>query len=121
MIVILFKKLLIHRCTLINSGEVIGTDDYGRDIVGEAKEENVPCRFDEIQQKIGFDESGIDFIFENALFFDKDVKISLDTKIRDIKDPFGMIIMEGEHRIERLTPIYDSKRLHHWEAVIQKI
>lgn len=116
-----FSRLLIHRCTLLGEGKVVGQDAYGRDIIEKEPEENIPCRFDKVQQRIGFDESGIDFLYENNLFLDKDVDLTLDTVIKDIKDQSGRILMEGSYRIERLTPVYDSSDLHHFEAVIQKI
>lgn len=116
----LFEKMLIHRCTLINEGVVIGRDDYGRDILKESKQDNVPCRFDEVRQTVRNDDTGFDFIYQNALYFDKDIEISLSTEIRDIRDQFGMVIMAGSHSISRLVPIYDSSSLHHWEAIIQQ-
>lgn len=114
-----FSRLLIHRCTLIGEGIVIGQDDYGRDIFKESKVE-VPCRFDEVRQTAARDETGNDFIFINYLYFDSEVDISLESEVENIRDKSGTVIMPGVYSISRLVPIYNGSKLHHWEAIIQR-
>lgn len=115
-----YKKLLIHRCTLIGQGEVVGQDDYGRDIVKESKVE-VNCRFDEVRQTTARDDTGTDFIFVNYLYFDSDIAISLESEVENIKDQNGFVILPGRYSISRLVPIYRGSNLHHWEAIIQRM
>lgn len=114
-----FKRLLIHRCTLSGVGVVIGQDDYGRDII-EKKRDEVPCRFDEVRQTAARDETGNDFIFINYLYFDRDVNISLESEVENIRDKSGTVILPGVYSITRLVPIYRGSALHHWEAIIQR-
>lgn len=115
-----FHRLLIHRCTLIGQGKIVGQDDYGRDIVKESRSDDVPCRFDEVRQQTARDDTGNDFIFINYLYFDKDVEITLETEIENIRDKSGFVILPGTYFISRLVPIYRGSELHHWEAIIQR-
>lgn len=114
-----FEKLLVHRCTLVGKGKVTGRDPYGRDIVENITNKNVPCRFDEVRQSVSSDAYGNDFIYENILYFG-DIEISLSTEIKDIQDMKGNIILEGSYSISRLLPIYNRSKFHHWEATVQR-
>lgn len=115
-----FEALLIHRCTLIGKGEVVGVDPYGRDIIEESKREDVPCKFDEIRFTNAPDDTGNDFIYENTIYFDQDARITLDTKIRDVMDKQGNLILPGSYTITRAIPLYGGDSLHHWEVTIQR-
>lgn len=114
-----FERLLIHRCSLIGKGKVVGRDPYGRDIVEDDIKEDVPCRFDEVRQALSLDSNGNDFIYENVLYFGE-VDINLSTEIKDIRDLHGNIILEGSYSIFRLVPIYKRANFHHWEATVKR-
>ena len=115
-----FKKLLIHRCMVIREGPVKGRDPYGRDIRDQVKDHRVPCRFDQIKTALSFDQNGVDIITRNLLYFDHDVKIDINSKIEDVKDLNGNMILEGTYTIMDLLPIYRKDKLHHYEIEVQK-
>lgn len=116
-----FKKMLVHKCTLIIQGEIIGRDPYGRDIIGESKQEDVSCRFDQIRVALSTDQYGNDFITRNMFFFDADIDINLNTKIENVKDSKGNIVFEGSYSIKDILPIYRGKNLHHYEVEVQRM
>lgn len=116
-----FKRLLVHRCTLIIQGKVTGRDPYGRDIIGESKEEDVSCRFDQIRIAISTDQYGNDFITRNMFFFDSDIDINMNTKIENVKDSKGNTVLEGSFSITDILPIYRGSDLHHYEVEVQRM
>lgn len=116
-----FRTLLIHRCTLLTQGTIIGQDDYGRDIIGSGEIPDVPCRFDRIRQRAAADETGTDFIYDNILYFDKEFSITLESKIQDIKDKEGNPILLGSFSVLDILPIYDRSKLHHYEVTVQRM
>lgn len=115
-----FKKLLVHRCTLISEGVVIGRDPYGRDITDSKRDENVPCRFDQIKTVLSLDQYGADIIARNVLFFDSDIQIDMNSRIENVRDLEGNVILEGSFSIRDILPIYKGSELHHYEVEVQR-
>ena len=115
-----FKKLLVHRCTLVSNGIVTGRDPYGRDITDSKRVENVPCRFDQIKTVLSFDQYGSDVVARNLLFFDSDVEIDVNTQIENVKDLDGNVILDGSFSIMDVLPIYRGSNLHHYEVEVQR-
>lgn len=116
-----FKRLLIHRCTLVGEYSVIGRDPYGRDITESKKYEDVPCRFDQIRTILTTDQYGNDYVSRNIFFFDSDIKITMDSKIEDVKDKHGNQVLEGTYSIRDILPIYRGSDLHHYEVEVQRM
>jgi len=116
----LFERLLVHRCTLEITGEVIGRDEYGRDIIGTELIENVPCRADQIRERSSTDEYGTDYILDYMMFFSKDTKITMDAIIRDIVDLEGNPVLPGTFTPKSMMPFYRRTKLHHYEVTLQR-
>lgn len=115
-----FERHLIHRCTLINPGQVTGQDPYGRDIVEDVPIENVPCRLDQVKKRVSVDERGVDFIVEDVLFLPASQQIEPNMKVQDIKDLQGNVVASGIFTFQSINPIYGWVRLHHYEVALQK-
>lgn len=115
-----FKTLLIHRCSLLTAGEAIGEDDYGRPIQTMIETINVPCRVDQVRERIVSGATGDDFILNNTLILGSKIPVYLDTKVLEIKDLQGNSVLEGSFSIENINPFYDSKKLHHYEISLQR-
>lgn len=115
-----FERHLIHRCTLVKPGQVIGQDPYGRDIYGNVSIPNVICRLDQMRKRVSTDERGTDFIVENVLFLAASQAIEPIMKVQDIKDLQGNIVSSGIFSIQNINPAYGRVRLHHYEVTLQK-
>lgn len=115
-----FERRLIHRCTLVKPGQVIGQDPYGRDIYGDVPIENVSCRLDQMRKQVSVDGYGIDYIVENVLFLTASQAIEPSMKVQDIKDLQGNIVAAGVFSIQKINPAYGRVRLHHYEVTLQK-
>jgi len=116
-----FKGLLIHRCDLVQRNVVTGTDDYGREIYGEAVIPGVKCRADQLRSRASRDESGVDFIVENVVFFGPEIKITEDMTINNILDAEDNPVLDGEFRINNIFTVYGRVFLHHYEVTLQRV
>lgn len=115
-----FKTLLIHRCSLLTAGEAIGEDDYGRPIQTMIETINVPCRVDQVRERIVSGATGDDFILNNTLILGAKIPIFLDTQVLQIKDLEGNPVLEGSFSIETINPFYKGQKLHHYEIALQR-
>jgi hypothetical protein len=115
-----FERNLIHRCTLVLTGQKIGETEYGKPIYGELPVEDVPCRAEQITRRVSRDQYGVDLITENILFLGADQQIPSNTKVRDIRDLKDRPVLEGIYTVEKAQPIYSRVRLHHYEVTLQK-
>lgn len=115
-----FKTTLIHRCTVIHSGQITGQDPYGQDIYDDVKIENVSCRLDSLKNSRSPGETGTDYLTSYMLFFDADMKISMNMKVMDLKDKYGNSILPGEFITDQILPIYDRRKLHHFEVKLKQ-
>lgn len=114
------RRLLIHRCTLVIPDQQTGEDEYGRPEYGDKGIEDVPCRADEVRHYISRDKNGADFLKENVLFLMSKNKLTNDMKVKDIKDKEGHDVMSGAYKLNEITPVYNSARLHHYEVTLKK-
>lgn len=115
-----FKKLLIHRCTLLTEGESTAEDDYGRPIPSTIESINVPCRVDQIRERVASDDTGNDFILSNVLFLDETQTVSLTTRIFHIEDLQGNPVLTGSFAVKNINPVYGRRKLHHTEVTLQR-
>jgi hypothetical protein len=115
-----FERNLVHRCTLVLTGQKIGETEYGKPIYGEVPIEDVPCRAEQIKRRASVDQYGVDFITENILFLGADQQIPSNTKIKDIRDLKDKPVLDGVYNVEKAQPIYSRVRLHHYELTLQK-
>lgn len=115
-----FRSLLIQRCTLIHRNQKTGEDDYGQDIYEDVEVNNIPCRIDQIRQAASYGQTGTDYLISNVLYLDKDMKVSMDMIVRDLKDKKGNVILEGSFVADAVLPVYDRSKLHHFEITLRK-
>jgi len=115
-----FKTLLVHRCSLLTAGEATGEDDYGRPIQTTIETINVPCRVDQVRERVVSGATGDDFILNNTLILSAKIPIFLDTKILEIRDLEGAAVLEGSFSIENINPFYKGPKLHHYEIALQR-
>ena len=114
------RRLLIHRCTVINSGVKTGETEYGKPIYGEEVMQDVPCRADQIKQAVTTDTYGTDYTSKNLLFVAPDQAFSETSKFSNIRDQTGNPVLEGEFGIESSKPAYGRRSLHHHEITLKK-
>lgn len=115
-----FKSLLVHRCTLLIQVEGAQEDDYGRPIPGTIEHMNIPCRVDQVRERVASDDTGNDFILSNILFLGPGHEVTLDTKIVNIEDLEGNPVLSGSFSVKNRNPVYGRRRLHHLEITLQK-
>lgn len=115
-----FDRNLIHRCTLVNPGQVIGKDPYGRDIVQDVPIPDVHCRIDQIKRRVSIDSYGVDIIVENILFLGPSQQLMDLTKVKDINDQKGNTILSGTFTVENINPVHGRLSLHHYEVTLKK-
>lgn len=115
-----FKTLLVHRCSLLTAGESTGEDDYGRPIQSMIETINVPCRVDQVRERVVSGATGNDFILNNTLILGAKIPIFLDTQVLEIKDLDGNPVLEGSFSIENINPFYKGPKLHHYEIALQR-
>lgn len=111
---------LIHRCTLIHQGQVVGQDPYGQDVYGDMVVENVHCRLDSIVNDRSSEETGTDYLTDYKLFFDHATKLSMDMKVKDLKDKYGNEILPGTFITDEILPFYGRRKLHHFEVKLKR-
>ncbi|MBO0962344.1 hypothetical protein J1P26_21815 [Neobacillus sp. MM2021_6] len=114
------ERLLIHRCTLINPGQVVGKDAYNRDIIEDVPTPNVHCRIDQIKRRMSNDSNGVDIIVENVLFLSASEQINDAMTIKDIVDKDGNSVLSGIFKVDNINPIHGRIRLHHYEVTLKK-
>ncbi|MGG1571599.1 hypothetical protein [Fictibacillus sp. NRS-1165] len=115
-----FKRLLVHRCSLVLPGQIKGVDDYGRDIFESVTIGNVPCKADQIRESVSVSQTGTDFILTNVLFIEGSVEVQLDMKIVDIFDRQGKLVLPGSYSVRSMMPIYRRRFVHHYEVMLQR-
>ncbi|MGV7002480.1 putative minor capsid protein [Priestia megaterium] len=113
-----FKSLLVHRCSILTAGETTGEDDYGRPIQSMVETINVPCRVDQVRERVVSGATGDDFILNNTLILS--YPVYLDSKVLQIKDLDGNLVLEGSFSIEHINPFYKGQKLHHYEISLQR-
>lgn len=115
-----FERLLIHRCTLISPGQVVGKDRYNRDIREDVPVANVPCRVDSITRRVANDQNGEDIVVQNVLFLLGTQEVVDTMTARDIRDLEGNAVLDGTFSFQDINPIYGRVRLHHYEIALQR-
>lgn len=115
-----FSRLLIHRCTLLQVGQVVGKDPYGRDKYEDVPISDVPCRVDQIRRVVTKDDFGNDVVMENILFLSPDQELDETMKIVNVKDKNGSDVLKGTFAIKKINPVYRRSRLHHYEITLEK-
>jgi hypothetical protein len=115
----IFERNLVHRCTLVKPGVEVGKDPYGRPIYEDVEIANVACRADQIRRRVSSDESGVDYILENMLFFSAQTELTESMKIKQIQDDTRHPVLSGTFGIQNIRPIYGRIRLHHYEVILQ--
>lgn len=115
-----FRRLLIHRCTLIHPGQKTGEDEYGQDIISDVIDSNIICRVDQIRERPSRSETGTDYILTNVLFLPVEAVVSPDMRIQNIFDKSGNSVLTGEFTVLNINPIYDREELHHYEVSLQR-
>ena len=117
-----FSRLLSHRATFhINTGDTGETDGYNHTPTTRQPVENVPCRVDRVKKTRSTDEKGTDFIYEHSLFCLPSAGLTEETRVTDIRDRAGNVILEGEFTVHNITPVYRRVTLHHFEAVLKRV
>ncbi len=114
-----FENLLIHRCTLINPGQVTGKDPYNRDIIEDVNIHGVHCRVDQIKRRLSNDTYGVDIIVENILYLSATQQINDSMKVTDLQDIEGKIVLPGTYKANNVNPIHGRIRLHHYEVTLK--
>lgn len=115
-----FSRLLIHRCTILKVGQVVGKDSYGRDKYEDISIPDVPCRVDQIRRVVTKDDFGTDVVVENILFLSPDQELDETMKIVNVKDKNGSDVLKGTFAIKKINPVYRRSRLHHYEITLEK-
>ncbi|KIQ88495.1 hypothetical protein RW25_07170 [Bacillus sp. L_1B0_8] len=118
-----FKRLLIHSCTLVKKGVIVGKDENGRNQHEDQEITDVPCRLDTIRKKIEKTDKSIDTVEKNILFMlpSGDVAAAVQVKnIRMRKTP-NDIVLSGVFSIPEKNPIYGRKSIHHYEIELEKV
>lgn len=112
------NPLLVHICDLIyTSKDPIDTDPYGRPIYGDVIETNVPCRLDQVMERVVQDETGTDIIISHMMIFNKDQEPTYNMKVVNIRDRNkGNVVIEGSFRVMSIHPSYGMRSLHHYEV-----
>lgn len=111
------KRFFEHQCTLVNPGDVIDQDPYGRDIYSDDDiQEEVPCRVDQIRKRATQDEYGTDYVTQNMVFMAPETNVTNNSRIRDLVDGEGNPIITGEYKVQNVIPVYRRKRKHHYEV-----
>lgn len=114
------KSKLIHTCSLVHQGQVIGQDPYGQDKYGDMVIENVPCRLDSVVESRSNEETGTEYLTSYTLFFDPGTKLSMDMKVKDLKDKYGDQILPGTFITDEILPFYTRNKLHHFEVKLKR-
>jgi len=115
-----FRSLMIHRCTIIMPGQVVGKDDYNRDIIEDVPVFDVKCRSTQNKRRVSRDQYGVDYITEDVLFLLPSENIEKGMKIKDVVDKHNKPVLQGTYTIEEHKPLYGKVRLHHYELVLKK-
>nr|WP_088325951.1 hypothetical protein [Bacillus cereus] len=116
-----FERLLIHRCSFIKKGVIIGKDSYNRNIYGELPIHDVHCRFDTVRKKVVNTDKSVDIVEQNILFVLPSQDIGDSMQVTNIKTSDGITIVSGVFSIEGKSPQYSRKRLHHFEFELKKV
>lgn len=115
-----FDRHLIHRCTLIKTGQVTGKDPYNRDLVADVPIFDVPCRSDQIKRRVSSDSNGTDIIVEDILLFGARQDVTEKMKIKNIVDQNDILVLPGVYSIQSIKPVHSRVRLHHYEVTLKK-
>lgn len=115
-----FRRLLIHRCTLIHPGVKTGEDEYGQDIISDVTDVNIACRVDSIRERPSTSDTGTDFILTNVLFLPSEAVVSPEMRIENIFDKQGREVLIGTFIPLNINPVYDREKLHHFEVSLQR-
>ncbi|MGE7885356.1 hypothetical protein [Bacillus sp. NPDC094077] len=116
-----FERLLIHRCSFIKKGVIIGKDSYNRNIYGDLPIHDVHCRFDTVRKKVVNTDKSVDIVEQNILFVLPSQDISDSMQVSNIKTPDGIVVMSGVFDINEKNPQYSRKKLHHFEFALKKV
>lgn len=116
-----FKRMLIHRCTLIKKGVLAGKDEYNRNKYGTQEVKDVPCFFDTIRKKVVKTDKSVDTIEQNILFLLPDDDVAAATQVKDIKTLDDILILDGVFDIPEKKPIFGRKKVHHYELELEKV
>lgn len=103
---------------MILPGESTGEDDYGRPIPGDIESINIPCRVDQIRERVASDDTGNDYILSNVLFLGANEPVTTEAKIFNIKDLQGNPVLTGSFSVKNLNPVYGRRSLHHKEVTL---
>ena len=118
-----FKRLLIHSCTIMKKGFIIGQDENGRNIYQDQEAHDVPCRLDTIRKKIEKTDKSIDTVEKNILFMLPSDDVAAAVQVKDIrmrKTP-DSIVLSGVFDIPEKNPVYGRTKLHHYEVELEKV
>lgn len=116
------ESLLVQRCDLVRkSTEPTGRDSYGRPIYGDIREISIPCRLDQIQERVAPDDTGNDILISNLLFLGAAVRPTSDMRVENVRDAVsGAVIVDGAFRVVSIHPSYSMRRLHHYEVTLAR-
>lgn len=118
-----FKRLLIHSCTLVKKGVIIGQDENGRNKYQDQEVHNVPCRMDTIRKKVENTNKSIDIVEKNILFLLPSEDIEAAVQVKDIrmkKTPHN-IVLSGVFIIPEKNRVYGRKAIHHYEIDLEQV
>ncbi|WP_312498135.1 hypothetical protein [Bacillus luti] len=116
-----FKRLLIHRCSFIKRGVVVGKDEYNRNIYEDVTIHDIPCRFDTIRKRVVNNDKNVDVVEENVLFVLPSNDIDVSLQVINIRTKDDIPILSGTFTIEKLNPQYSRKKLNHFELELKKV
>lgn len=112
---------MVHRCDLVLlSDEPTGRDPYGRPIYGETRNSNVPCRLDQIRERVAADDTGNDVILTNVLILGPALQPTSNMTVENIRDEEGRTVVPGTFRVITIHAAYSMRRLHHYELSLTK-
>ncbi|MDA1742236.1 hypothetical protein PDK44_25220 [Bacillus cereus] len=116
-----FKRMLIHRCTLIKKGVLVGKDEYNRNKYEDKEIPDVPCFFDTIRKKVVKTDKSVDTIEQNILFTLPTTDVAEAKQVKDVKTLDDITILSGVFDIPEKEPVYGRKKLHHYELELEKV
>ena len=103
--------LLIHRCTL-KSRTKSGEDAFGNPIWTWTSHTNIKCRFTSPK--------GTTLSLTSGEYVTKLPTLTLKHELTETDEVMGTKGFEGDYTITKVYPHYDSTKLHHYTADLER-
>lgn len=118
-----FKRLLIHSCTLVKKGVIVGKDENGRNKYQDQEVHDVPCRLDTMRKKVENTDKSVDIVEKNILFLlpSDDAEAAVQVKNIRMKNPPHDIVLSGVFVISAKNREYGRRAIHHYEVDLEQV